>query len=146
MDFSAIFALVCGTVSLCAFVIYIRSSIEEVRHFRRCSVIVSAQVLSWRIEEDSDNPTMCIPTIRYSWKDQVYETEWLDGAVTRYQKEHDFTGDTMRIYLNPEAPTAIAPEDKLRRMIGRIGVGMVVCVFSLIFVVASVGYLIHIIA
>lgn len=143
MDFSEIFLFLISLVSFYFFIVIIRNTIQEIRNFRQCSVKATAQIFSWKTEEDSDNPTKCIPIVRYSWQEQSYEMEWVDGAVTRYQKEHSFTGDAMTIFLNPDDPTAIAPKNKLRRLINSIGLGIILCGFSLIFIVAAVGHLVY---
>ena len=113
MDFVNVLLILIGLViSLWVLWRSIINTISELRMIKRCSVATNAEILSWRLEEDSDNPTKCTPTIRYSLNDHVYEVEFWNGTVTLYQKKHHYTDDTMMIWIDPKDPTSAIPEQK----------------------------------
>jgi len=145
MDFVNVLLILIGLViSLWVLWCFIINTISELRMIKRCSVATYAEILSWRIEEDSDNPTKCTPTIRYSLNDQVYEVEFWNGTVTLYQKNCTYTNDTMMIWVDPKDPTSAIPEQKgnyvYRTVESAVVVGGIALFFSLlaaIFLYAS---------
>ena len=118
----------------------IKNTIAEVRTIKRCSVQVTAEILSWTVEEDGDDPTRYIPTIRYSYDGQVYETFFQDGALTWYQKKHYDPGNTQTICLDPENPVTITPENKRQRICSSIGTGMAVSAIALFSFLIGIVY------
>lgn len=133
MDFIEILLILIGLI--CPWFCWhsVRDTIEAARRIKRCTVEATAEILSWRIQEDSDNPTECTPTIRYSFRDQVYQVEFRQGIITRYQKERDYTGDTMTIFIDPDDAANITPENKFRTFLGLIEGCIFGCGIALFF-------------
>ena len=117
------------------------STILYIRKVRMCTVPLTAEILSWRIEEDSDNPTQCLPSIRYSCQGRVYETVFWDGMVTLYEKEHFYNGDTLSIFADPEDPSVITPGKKgqtIWRSVESCIVVMLLCLFLILICIVGV--------
>ena len=142
MEFAEILILVIGLVSPWFLWKAMRNTISDVCLIKRCTVETRAEILSWRIEEDSDNPTTYTPTIRYSFRNQVYEVEFWKGTITKYQKERSYTGDTMTILVDPDDPANITPENKCRTIYRSIENSMVVSFISLFFFLIGTVYII----
>ena len=137
MDFVNVLLILIGLViSLWVLWRSITNTISELRMIKRCSVATNAEILSWRLEEDSDNPTKCTPTIRYSLNDHVYEVEFWNGTVTLYQKDCTYTNNAMMIWIDPKDPTSAIPEQKgnyvYRTVESAVVVGGIALFFSLL--------------
>jgi len=143
MGFMDILLLVLGLVSPWFLWHAITNTISDVRRIRRCSVETTAQILSWRIAEDSDHPTEYTPTIRYSFRNQVYEVEFWQGTITKYQKERDYTDDTMTILVDPDDPANIIPGNKSRTIYRSIESSIVVFGISLFFFLIGILFVVQ---
>lgn len=143
MEITELLIILVGIAGLWVLYAGIRNTIDDIQTIRRCTVRTTAEILSWGVEEDSDNPTVYIPTIRYCYDGQVYETEFLDASVTRYQKERDYAGTTMAIFLNGADPAVITPENKHRSIFRSIENCVVVSGICLFFILMAVMLFLH---
>lgn len=141
MDWTEFWIILLGIAGLWFLYIAVKNIIDTIRIVKRCSEKVTADILFWTEEEDSDNPTRYIPTIRYSHGGQSYETFYLDGALTWYQKKHRDTGDTLTIFLDPENPATITPEHKRRSMLQSIGLCICIGIAVFPFILFAIGIL-----
>lgn len=129
MDFIEILFILAGLAFPLLCLRCVKTVAATIRQVRACTVNTEAEILSWRIETDSDNPTQCTPTIRYSSGGHIYEVEFRNGTVTQYQKDHYFAGDTMTVWIDPENPTSVIPERKGRFLLRSISDTL--CIFGI---------------
>ena len=111
----------------------IRDPMLEIRRINRCSVEATAEIQSWSAQEYSEESTQYTPTIRYSHNGHDYEAEFWKGAVTRYQKKHQLSADSMTIFVDPDDPASITPGNKSRAIFKEIESCVFVCGISLFF-------------
>jgi len=143
MGITELLLILAGAAGLWVLCGAIKNTIAEVRTVRCCCIEATAEILSWRVEEDSDNPTRYIPTIRYAHHGRMYETEFRDAAVTGYQKEREYSGDTMTIFLDRENPAVITPGNKRRTICRCAGNCIAVAGVALFFVLVATICLLH---
>jgi len=119
----------------------IKNTVEAIRQIRRCTMQATAKIQSWRITEDSDNPTACTPTLCYTCNGHVYETEFWNGTITKYQAKRDYTdNDTMIIFVDPNNPTNICLGNRKRAVFRELESCVVgILFFTAFFLISLMG-------